>query len=51
MVWGPEEGRRFIESYRAANPYERIEAYFISDTGEEEWVVWQSEGWSELTIE
>lgn len=51
MVWGPEEGQRFIEAYRTANPYDRIEAYFISDAGNEEWVVWQSQGWSKLTVE
>lgn len=51
MVWGPEEGRRFIEAYRSANPYERIEAYFISDTDTGEWEVWESEGWSALTAE
>ncbi len=51
MVWGPEEGRRFIETYRSANPYERIEAYFISDAGTGEWEVWESEGWAVLTAE
>lgn len=51
MVWGPEEGQRFIASYRAANPFERIEAYFISDAGDGEWVVWESDGWSELAVD
>lgn len=51
MVWGPEEGQRFIEAYRASNPFERIEAYFISDAGDGQWEVWSSEGWSSLTAE
>lgn len=51
MVWGPIEGQRFIEAYRAANPFERIEAYFISDAGDGQWEVWSSEGWSSLTAE
>lgn len=48
MVWGPEEGQRFIEAYSLANPFERVEAYFISDEGRGEWRVWQSAGWQEL---
>lgn len=51
MVWGPEEGQRFIESYRAANTFERIEAYFISDATDGEWVVWETDGWSELAVD
>lgn len=50
MVWGPEEGQRFIETYREANPFERVEAYFISDGGAGEWETWQSEGWKDLVI-
>ena len=50
MVWGPEEGQRFIETYRDANPFERVEAYFISDGGAGEWETWQSAGWKELVI-
>ncbi len=50
MVWGPEEGQRFIETYRAANPFERVEAYFISDVGTGEWETWQSVGWEDLVI-
>ena len=51
MVWGPEEGQRFIETYRAANPFERVEAYFISDGGTGEWEAWQSGGWEGLVIQ
>ena len=51
MVWGPEEGQRFIETYRAANPFERVEAYFISDGGTGEWEAWQSAGWEGLVIQ
>ena len=50
MVWGPEEGQRFIETYREANPFERVEAYFISDGGTGEWETWQSAGWDDLVI-
>jgi thiamine biosynthesis lipoprotein len=50
MVWGPEEGQRFIETYREANPFERVEAYFISDRGTGEWVTWESAGWDDLVI-
>ena len=50
MVWGPEEGQRFIETYRDANPFERVEAYFISDGGAGEWETWQSAGWEDLVI-
>ena len=50
MVWGPEEGQRFIEMYREANPFERVEAYFISDGGNGEWVTWESVGWDDLVI-
>ena len=50
MVWGPEEGQRFIETYRAANSFERVEAYFISDGGTGEWEIWQSAGWDDLVI-
>ena len=50
MVWGPEEGQRFIEAYREANPFERVEAYFISDGGTGEWETWQSAGWDDLVI-
>lgn len=50
MVWGPEEGQRFIEAYRETNPFERIEAYFISDRGNGEWVTWESVGWKDLVI-
>ena len=50
MVWGPEGGQRFIETYRAANPFERVEAYFISDGGTGEWETWQSAGWDDLVI-
>ena len=50
MVWGPEEGQRFIETYRAANSFERVEAYFISDGGTGEWETWQSAGWDDLVI-
>ena len=51
MVWGPEEGKRFIENYRQANPFERVEAYFISDGGAGEWTLWQSDGWLDLAID
>lgn len=50
MVWGPEEGQRFIETYREANPFERVEAYFICDGGTGEWETWQSAGWDDLVI-
>ena len=50
MVWGPEEGRRFIEAYRETNPFERVEAYFISDDGGGNWKVWESAGWKDLVI-
>ena len=50
MVWGPEEGQRFIETYREANPFERVEAYFISYGGTGEWETWQSAGWDDLVI-
>jgi thiamine biosynthesis lipoprotein len=50
MVWGPEEGQRFIKAYREANPFERVEAYFISDGGAGEWETWQSAGWEDLVI-
>ena len=50
MVWGPEEGQRFIETYREANPFERVEAYFICDGGTGEWETWQSVGWDDLVI-
>ena len=50
MVWGPEEGQRFIEAYRETNPFERVEAYFISDGGAGEWETWQSAGWENLVI-
>ena len=49
MVWGPEDGKQFILAYRNANPFERIEAYFISDEGEENWVNWVTPGWQALT--
>ena len=50
MVWGPEEGQRFIEAYRETNPFERVEAYFISDDGGGNWKVWESAGWKDLVI-
>lgn len=50
MVWGPKEGQRFIETYRETNPFERVEAYFISDDGGGNWKVWESAGWKDLVI-
>jgi len=50
MVWGPEDGKRFILKYREDNPFERIEAYFISDDGNG-WQIWETAGWAELTFE
>ena len=49
MVWGPEDGKRFILKYREENPFERIEAYFISDDGTG-WQIWETAGWAGLTF-
>lgn len=51
MVWGPDEGKRFIETYRKTNPFDRVEAYFISDGGAGQWETWQSAGWEDLVIQ
>ena len=45
MVWGPAEGRQFIEAYRTENEFERIEALFIYATEAEEMETWQTAGW------
>lgn len=45
MVWGPEEGKQFIEAYRVENEFERIEALFISATETEAMETWQTLGW------
>ena len=49
MVWGPEDGKQFILKYREENPFERIEAYFISDDGTG-WQIWETAGWAGLTF-
>ena len=49
MVWGPEDGKQFILAYRNANPFDRVEAYFISDDGEGNWANWVTPGWQALT--
>ena len=48
MVWGPEEGKIFIESYRSENAPERIEALFIFATESGEMETWQTEDWDEV---
>lgn len=45
MVWGPEEGKQFIEAYRAENEFERIEALFIYATENGAMETWQTLGW------
>lgn len=45
MVWGPEEGRQFIENYRTNNEQERIEAFFIYATESGDMETWETEGW------
>jgi thiamine biosynthesis lipoprotein len=45
MVWGPEEGKQFIEAYRVENEFERIEALFIYATETEAMETWQTLGW------
>jgi thiamine biosynthesis lipoprotein len=45
MVWGPAEGKQFIEAYRTENEFERIEALFIYATEAEEMETWQTAGW------
>ena len=45
MVWGPEEGKQFIEAYRVENEFERIEALFIYATETEAMETWQPLGW------
>ncbi|MGA0435291.1 MAG: FAD:protein FMN transferase [Flavobacteriales bacterium] len=50
MVLGPENGKAFINAYRTSNADERIEAYFISDQGGTDWEIWETEGWSILTV-
>ncbi len=45
MVWGPAEGKQFIEAYRTENEFERIEALFIYATETEEMETWQTAGW------
>ena len=47
MVWGPEEGKRFIETYRSENEFERIEALFIFASESGAMVTWQTQGWDE----
>lgn len=49
MVWGPEDGQRFILQYREQNPFERVEAYFISDDGKGAWNIWSTPGWEAMT--
>ena len=48
MVWGPDEGKIFIESYRSENTPERIEALFIFATESGEMETWQTEDWDEV---
>jgi hypothetical protein len=48
MVWGPEDGKIFIESYRSENAPERIEALFIFATESGEMETWQTEDWDEV---
>lgn len=48
MVWGPIEGRNFIENYRSENPFEKVEAYFIMSTDQGTMASWESEGWKAL---
>jgi thiamine biosynthesis lipoprotein len=45
MVWGPEEGKRFIETYRSENEFERVEALFIFASESGAMVTWQTKGW------
>ena len=45
MVWGPEEGKRFIETYRSENEFERVEALFIYASESGAMVTWQTKGW------
>ena len=45
MVWGPQEGKQFIEAYRVENEFERIEALFIYATETEAMETWQTLGW------
>lgn len=47
MVWGPEDGKRFIETYRAENEFERVEALFIFASESGAMFTWQTQGWDE----
>ena len=47
MVWGPEEGRVFIEAYRSDNPKERVEAFFISAQQDGSFEFWKTGGWGD----
>ena len=51
MVLGPALGKAFISDYRVQNPYEGIEAYFISAGAEEvDYLFWETDGWK-LSLE
>ena len=46
MVLGPALGKAFISDYRVQNPYEGIEAYFISaGTEGANYIFWETDGW------
>jgi thiamine biosynthesis lipoprotein len=47
MVWGPDDGKRFIEIYQFDNPLERVEAFFIFSSNSGEMKTWQTKGWDE----
>tara|TARA_B100000768_G_scaffold180011_1_gene198968 strand:+ start:3290 stop:4435 length:1146 start_codon:yes stop_codon:yes gene_type:complete len=47
MVWGPDDGKRFIEIYQSDNPLERVEAFFIFSSNSGEMKTWQTKGWDE----